>query len=135
MGPPKRRRHLVGRLRPQITIDGPKRKDLPKRGAALRGTELQGNLFDRGLHVKTERDAALIAPAFIATRAEIDHVTDTWWDPLRQNRSRKARHAVSKSGFDLKAALGVDPNRLLKTRNSRRLNVRSTAIHRSTFQP
>src|SRR5262249_29595309 len=40
-----------------------------------RGTELQAKLFDRGLHVKTTGDNALIAPAFIATRAEIDQMT------------------------------------------------------------
>ena len=38
----------------------------------LRGGELQAKLFDRGLHVKTTGDVAIIAPAFIASRADID---------------------------------------------------------------
>jgi beta-alanine--pyruvate transaminase len=41
----------------------------------LRGTELQSKLFDRGLHVKTTGDVMIIAPAFIAGRAEIDQMT------------------------------------------------------------
>jgi beta-alanine--pyruvate transaminase len=40
----------------------------------LRGTDLQGKLFDRGLHVKTTGDVAIMAPAFIATRADIDQM-------------------------------------------------------------
>jgi len=38
----------------------------------VRGAELQARLFDRGLHVKTTGDVAIMAPAFIATRADID---------------------------------------------------------------
>jgi len=38
----------------------------------VRGAELQAKLFDRGLHVKTTGDVAIMAPAFIATRADID---------------------------------------------------------------
>lgn len=38
----------------------------------VRGTELQAKLFDRGLHVKTTGDVAIIAPAFIASRGDID---------------------------------------------------------------
>jgi beta-alanine--pyruvate transaminase len=57
-----------------------------KPGAApgLRGTELQANLFDRGLHVKTTGDVAIIAPAFIATRAEIDQLTAILRDSLKE---------------------------------------------------
>jgi beta-alanine--pyruvate transaminase len=57
-----------------------------KPGAApgLRGTELQANLFDRGLHVKTTGDVAIIAPAFIATRAEIDQLTAILRDALKE---------------------------------------------------
>ena len=57
-----------------------------KPGAApgLRGTELQGKLFDRGLHVKTTGDVAIIAPAFIATRAEIDQLTAILRDALKE---------------------------------------------------
>ena len=39
-----------------------------------RGTELQGRLFDRGLHVKTTGDVAIVAPAFIATREDVDQI-------------------------------------------------------------
>ena len=38
----------------------------------VRGSELQAKLFDRGLHVKTTGDVAIMAPAFIASRADID---------------------------------------------------------------
>jgi len=40
--------------------------------AGVRGAELQAKLFDRGLHVKTTGDVAIMAPAFIATRGDID---------------------------------------------------------------
>jgi beta-alanine--pyruvate transaminase len=42
------------------------------RAPGARGAELQANLYDRGLHVKTTGDVAIMAPAFIATRADID---------------------------------------------------------------
>jgi len=47
-----------------------------KAGAApgIRGGELQAKLFDRGLHVKTTGDVAIMAPAFIASRADIDQM-------------------------------------------------------------
>jgi beta-alanine--pyruvate transaminase len=44
----------------------------PGKAAGVRGSELQAKLFDRGLHVKTTGDVAIVAPAFIASRAEID---------------------------------------------------------------
>lgn len=44
----------------------------PAEAPGMRGTEIQAKLFDRGLHVKTTGDAAIIAPPFIATHAEID---------------------------------------------------------------
>jgi beta-alanine--pyruvate transaminase len=47
-----------------------------------RGTELQAALFDRGLHVKTTGDVAIFAPAFIASRAEIDQMTGMLRDAL-----------------------------------------------------
>ncbi len=55
-----------------------------KPGAApgVRGTELQARLFDRGLHVKTTGDVAIIAPAFIASRAEIDQMAAILRDAL-----------------------------------------------------
>ncbi len=44
----------------------------PGKAAGVRGSELQAKLFDRGLHVKITGDVAIIAPAFIASRADID---------------------------------------------------------------
>jgi beta-alanine--pyruvate transaminase len=44
----------------------------PDKAPGARGSELQAKLFDRGLHVKTTGDVAIIAPAFIASRADID---------------------------------------------------------------
>jgi beta-alanine--pyruvate transaminase len=44
----------------------------PGKAAGVRGSELQATLFDRGLHVKTTGDVAIMAPAFIASRADID---------------------------------------------------------------
>jgi beta-alanine--pyruvate transaminase len=46
----------------------------PDKAPGVRGAELQGKLFDRGLHVKTTGDVAIIAPAFIASRADIDQI-------------------------------------------------------------
>jgi len=40
----------------------------------IRGAELQAVLYDRGLHVKTTGDVAIVAPAFIASRADIDQI-------------------------------------------------------------
>jgi beta-alanine--pyruvate transaminase len=44
----------------------------PGKAPGARGSELQARLFDRGLHVKTTGDVAIMAPAFIASRADID---------------------------------------------------------------
>jgi beta-alanine--pyruvate transaminase len=46
------------------------------RVAGVRGNELQAKLYDRGLHVKTTGDVAIMAPAFIASRADIDQMAD-----------------------------------------------------------
>ena len=46
----------------------------PGKAPGVRGTELQAKLFDRGLHVKTTGDVAIMAPAFIASRADIDQM-------------------------------------------------------------
>ena len=46
----------------------------PGKAPGVRGGELQALLFDRGLHVKTTGDVAIIAPAFIATRSDIDEI-------------------------------------------------------------
>jgi beta-alanine--pyruvate transaminase len=40
----------------------------------VRGYRLQKALFDRGLHVKTTGDAAIIAPALVAERQHIDQI-------------------------------------------------------------
>ena len=48
----------------------------PGKAPGLRGNELQAKLYDRGLHVKTTGDNAIIAPAFIASRAEIDALAE-----------------------------------------------------------
>ena len=57
-----------------------------KPGAApgARGTELQARLFDRGLHVKTTGDAAIVAPALIASRADIDLLTSILRDAIAE---------------------------------------------------
>ena len=47
----------------------------PGKAPGLRGAELQAKLFDRGLHVKTTGDVAIIAPAFIAGTEQIDEIT------------------------------------------------------------
>ena len=46
----------------------------PGKAPGVRGSELQARLFDRGLHVKTTGDVAIVAPALIATRAEVDQI-------------------------------------------------------------
>jgi beta-alanine--pyruvate transaminase len=48
----------------------------PGKAPGLRGHELQAKLYDRGLHVKTTGDVAIMAPAFIASRADIDAMAD-----------------------------------------------------------
>ena len=47
----------------------------PGKAPGVRGAELQAKLYDRGLHVKTTGDVAIVAPAFIATKADIDEIT------------------------------------------------------------
>ena len=56
----------------------------PGKAPGVRGAELQAKLFDRGLHVKTTGDVAIIAPAFIATRADIDLIGATLRDAIAQ---------------------------------------------------
>jgi beta-alanine--pyruvate transaminase len=56
----------------------------PGKAAGLRGAELQAKLFDRGLHVKTTGDVAILAPAFIASRAEIDQMGAILRDALSE---------------------------------------------------
>src|SRR5271165_1553050 len=56
----------------------------PGKAPGVRGAELQAKLFDRGLHVKTTGDVAIIAPAFIASRAEIDLLTAILRDALSE---------------------------------------------------
>ena len=56
----------------------------PGTAPGVRGAELQARLFDRGLHVKTTGDAAIIAPALIATRADIDLMTSILRDAIAE---------------------------------------------------
>jgi beta-alanine--pyruvate transaminase len=48
----------------------------PGKAPGIRGQELQARLYDRGLHVKTTGDVAIMAPALIARRADIDAMAD-----------------------------------------------------------
>ena len=48
----------------------------PGKAPGVRGQELQAKLYDRGLHVKTTGDVAIMAPAFIASRGDIDAMAD-----------------------------------------------------------
>jgi beta-alanine--pyruvate transaminase len=48
----------------------------PGKSPGLRGHELQTRLYDRGLHVKTTGDVAIMAPALIATRSDIDAMAE-----------------------------------------------------------
>lgn len=54
----------------------------PGKAPGVRGSELQAKLFDRGLHVKTTGDVAIVAPAFIASRADIDLMAATLRDAI-----------------------------------------------------
>ncbi len=54
----------------------------PGKAPGVRGADLQAKLFDRGLHLKTTGDVAIIAPAFIAGRAEVDLIAATLRDAL-----------------------------------------------------
>jgi beta-alanine--pyruvate transaminase len=56
----------------------------PGKAPGVRGAELQAKLFDRGLHVKTTGDVAIIAPAFIATRADIDLMASMLRDAIAE---------------------------------------------------
>lgn len=48
----------------------------PGKAPGVRGHELQAKLYDRGLHVKTTGDVAIMAPAFIASRSDIDAMAE-----------------------------------------------------------
>jgi beta-alanine--pyruvate transaminase len=54
----------------------------PGKAPGVRGAELQAKLFDRGLHVKTTGDVAIIAPALISGRAEVDLIAAMLRDAL-----------------------------------------------------
>ena len=58
----------------------------PGKAPGVRGTELQGRLFDRGLHVKTTGDVAIIAPAFIAEPVHIEEIAAHLRDALIDER-------------------------------------------------
>jgi beta-alanine--pyruvate transaminase len=48
----------------------------PGKAPGVRGNELQAKLYDRGLHVKCTGDVAIMSPAFIASREDIDQMAD-----------------------------------------------------------
>ncbi|HLQ11614.1 MAG TPA: aminotransferase class III-fold pyridoxal phosphate-dependent enzyme [Steroidobacteraceae bacterium] len=56
----------------------------PGKAPGLRGSDLQAKLYDRGLHVKATGDVAIVAPALIATRAEIDEMAAILRDAIRE---------------------------------------------------
>jgi beta-alanine--pyruvate transaminase len=56
----------------------------PGGAPGVRGSELQAKLFDRGLHVKTTGDVAILAPAFIASREDIDLMTSVLRDAIAE---------------------------------------------------
>lgn len=58
----------------------------PGKAPGVRGSELQGRLFDRGLHVKTTGDVAIIAPAFIAEPVHIEEIAAHLRDALVDER-------------------------------------------------
>ena len=58
----------------------------PGKAPGARGTELQGRLFDRGLHVKNTGDVLILAPPFIASRAELDQIAAILRDALAEYR-------------------------------------------------
>jgi beta-alanine--pyruvate transaminase len=56
----------------------------PGRAPGVRGTEWQGKLFDRGLHVKTTGDVGIVAPPFIAEREHVDAIAGILRDSLAE---------------------------------------------------
>jgi len=56
----------------------------PGKAAGARGNELQAKLYDRGLHLKTTGDVAIVAPAFIASRADIDSMAEMLRDAITE---------------------------------------------------
>ena len=55
----------------------------PAGAPGVRGNEWQAKLFDRGLHVKTTGDVAIVAPPFIADRSHIDDIAAMLRDSLK----------------------------------------------------
>ena len=56
----------------------------PGKAPGVRGTEWQGKLFDRGLHIKTTGDVAIVAPPFIAERTHVDSIVAMMRDSLSE---------------------------------------------------
>ena len=69
-GREERRRH------PRLRADGGDRHDDATARPGRRGHVFQKKLFDNGLNLKTTGDAAIVAPPFISTRADVDTMTD-----------------------------------------------------------
>jgi beta-alanine--pyruvate transaminase len=53
----------------------------------MSGYELQKKLFDRGLHIKTTGNAALLSPPFISSKENLDFMVQTLRDTLTHRQS------------------------------------------------
>ena len=56
--------------------------DIDTRTIGFNGYELQKRLFDRGVHLKTTGDCAIVAPPFICTHEEIDFIVSVLRETL-----------------------------------------------------
>ena len=56
----------------------------PGKAPGVRGGELMAKLYDRGLHVKTTGDVAIMSPALIASRADIDQMSSILRDAIAE---------------------------------------------------
>jgi beta-alanine--pyruvate transaminase len=43
----------------------------------MNGYELQKRLYDRGLHIKTTGNSAILAPPFVVEKKDVDFIIDT----------------------------------------------------------
>ncbi|MCU1312629.1 MAG: omega amino acid--pyruvate aminotransferase [Acidobacteriaceae bacterium] len=56
--------------------------DIDPAVVGMSGYELQKRLYDHGLHIKTTGNSAIFAPPFIAEKADLDHMIDTFRNVL-----------------------------------------------------
>jgi beta-alanine--pyruvate transaminase len=56
--------------------------DVDPKVVGFNGYEWQKRLFDRGVHVKTTGNCAILAPPFIATNDEVDYVIEIMKETL-----------------------------------------------------